>query len=440
MVDTCGQLTYPLSFDYVKEWGPWEVIREIVTNALDEDPGFTIEADLSGIMDTGEFAHKVTVISHTGSLKTRHLILGVSDKKDAAAIGQFGEGLKLALLRLTTWGLPVHIYTSDMHLWCSEAELLGERVLQINWEPFGGREGTVITIEGWTHPIYEDRFLRPGDPRIIFTDPFGRSILRQDIPDIFVKGIWVQKAKGYGDPYAYGYDLRDAKMNRDRSTISGWDVNWEIGKIWASVGDADLLTGFWNSVKDRAAERTCSLHGTAIKNPAAVKEAFQEVYGHFAVLETDESYTREAQHRGAETISVDRIGTNLATTVKDLVGTDAEYVMQMEGKSFVRVNDDELAEQQLSSLKLVRRLAKRYGYDGKVSAFVMPDGVEAAWDNNGTIRLSVQELCSEGKSVACLVHELAHVVCSDVGRDNTSEFNNAVAQVAAALILSYARR
>jgi hypothetical protein len=34
------EIKFPITLDYVSDWGPWEVVRELATNALDSDPGF----------------------------------------------------------------------------------------------------------------------------------------------------------------------------------------------------------------------------------------------------------------------------------------------------------------------------------------------------------------------------------------------------------------
>jgi hypothetical protein len=228
-----NEIIYPMTLDYVPEWGSWEVVRELVTNALDADPGFTLTQNDDGAL---------VIKSKGGELAVRHLLFGVSEKQGPNAVGQFGEGMKLALLVLTRMGLTAHVYSGGRHLWNEPAELEGEQVFKVVWKNGIVDSGqTVVGIPDWEGDTYEHRFIRPGDPRIAYTDPFGRSILEEPDPNIYVKGVWVQKARGYSKSYAFGYNLTDADMNRDRGVVDAWKANCEIGKLWASVTDVEAL-------------------------------------------------------------------------------------------------------------------------------------------------------------------------------------------------------
>lgn len=80
-----------LSPDYAKNWSRVHAIREILQNALDLQTGYGVAVHLR--WENG----KATVEDEGSGLELRHLALGVSEKS-ADAIGQFGEGLKLAAL------------------------------------------------------------------------------------------------------------------------------------------------------------------------------------------------------------------------------------------------------------------------------------------------------------------------------------------------------
>jgi hypothetical protein len=124
-VNEMNEIVYPMTLDYVPEWNAWEVVRELASNALDADPGFRMYVNDDGAL---------VVKSQGGQLAVRHLLFGVSEKEEPNAIGQFGEGLKLALLVLTRMELTVHIYSGGKHLWNEPAELEGERVFKIVWK------------------------------------------------------------------------------------------------------------------------------------------------------------------------------------------------------------------------------------------------------------------------------------------------------------------
>jgi hypothetical protein len=425
-----NEIIYPMTLDYVPEWDAWEIVRELASNALDADPGFTM-----GLNDDGAL-----VIKSKGSqLAIRHLLFGVSQKDSPDAVGQFGEGLKLALLVLTRMGLTAHIYSGGQHLWNEPAEMQGEKVFKIVWKDNVQDNGqTVIGIPGWTDDTFEARFVRPGDPRIIHTDPFGRSILEEAPPNIYVKGLWVQRGGSYGSSYTFGYNLTDVHMNRDRGVVDSWDANKEIGKIWASVTDEELLERFWQAVKDEAGEKDCQVHGLQIKNKPGMKKAFQAVYGADAVVKTDSAMAREAEYRGATVLSRAVVGGGtLANLAEELVGTDAEHVAQMEGDSRVYMPDKKLGDRQRKYIGMLRRLARRIGIDGQIRGYVLPPEVKGESAKDG-VRISVGALDDAQKAIEVWLHEQAH---QEFGTpDATAQHATAIAKVAARVIASYATR
>jgi len=420
------ELLYPITMEYMDHVDDqaWFIVRELVTNALDEDPNFTI--NLSGDV--------LTIRSLGEGLAIRHLLLGVSEKKENA-VGQFGEGLKLALLMLTRMGLRAEIRSGTRILWNEPATLEGEDVFKIVWE--NGKEETfetVLTIKGWEHPTYGDRFIRPGDPRILYTDVYGRSVLEQDDPDIFVKSVWVQKAKGYGNPYHFGYNLIDAEMNRDRGVVSGWNVNWEAGKIWASVTDVDLLERFFIAVDDGCAENGAQVGSHKVTNRASFELAFKRVHGKWAVVETDKSAADMAEHIGAKPV---RIGHALEAAVIEAVGTDGQYIQEMQGNKKVFIPDKKLDTSHKRTLNMLRRLANRAGFGGKVDAYVLEDNI-LGQERKGNVRISFTQLREDNraKAVAILLHEMAHAEGAGPGDD----IANKIAEIAGGIIVSYAVR
>lgn len=87
------EMTYPISTDYIKGWTADRAIGEIIANAIDADPsGFVVDY-VNGIIEINDQA--------AIGVGAEGMILGYSDKRDRTdAIGQFGEGLKIATLVL----------------------------------------------------------------------------------------------------------------------------------------------------------------------------------------------------------------------------------------------------------------------------------------------------------------------------------------------------
>lgn len=431
------EIIYPITLDYVKSWGPWECVREFATNALDADPGFRMY--LADYRDQGLDDHML-VIESAGYLVEKHLLLGVSEKTSPNAIGQFGEGMKLAMLTLTRIGLRADIYSGPYHYWNEPAEMNGESVFKIAWEEKGDQcsipdERTVVQIPRWGYPTYESCLIRPGDPRVLFTDPFGRMILDEPgDPQIYVKGVWVQKARSYAEDFAFGYNLVEAPMNRDRGLVGVYDIAREIGRLWASVTNPELLVQFWQAVQDQQGERLAGLVGQQLSDLKAHRRAFRAVFGQGAVVETDPSMSREAEYRGAEVVG--NLSNTLHPIAEVLVGTDRQYVHELEGRSKILVPLTRLSDMQTTNLKLARRLARRIGFNGKIQPYVLPEKTIAEFEN-GCIRLGLQCLRTDKKTLRALFHEIGH---QHGDPDTTAGHTEAALDAAVDVVLSYARR
>ena len=95
----------PISKDYVRHWGIQEAIRELLQNAIDSESKFTFE--IAG--------NKLIISNDDATLSPSDLILGQSSKHDDDdAIGQFGEGFKLALAVLAREDREIVIYNGDL--------------------------------------------------------------------------------------------------------------------------------------------------------------------------------------------------------------------------------------------------------------------------------------------------------------------------------------
>ena len=169
-----------------------------------------------------------------------------------------------------------------------------------------------------------------------------------------------------------------------------------------------------------------------------MKRAFQDVFGKNVVIGTDEHMKNEAQYRGATVLDGTNVGTGLAEMVTGLVGSDAEYVQEMEGTDVVFQPDKKLEDHRLKNLRTIRRLAKRIGNDRQqIKAYIMPSRIlgEAY---QGNIRVSTGVLDDLEDTIATWLHEQAHITSGT--DDATAAHANAIAEIGAEVIASYVRR
>lgn len=242
-----------MSPSYVKHWGLWEALREILQNALDaKAKGHSMEVydfNLSG-------ATTCLRITNGGpALNRSMLLLGQTTKQgDDTQIGQFGEGFKLALLVLCRLGLTVNISTGNQ-LWTPclrHSEEFGCEVLNIDITD-QVLEGCVAPSDGVEFSIY-------GTSTEALKGKYEPNLpLNRPLPDqagmIFIQGLFVCKVEGF----KYGYNLSSdrLKLDRDRGMVDGFDLAFETSRIWSQIqhdddefGDQTLLDLINEKVKD----------------------------------------------------------------------------------------------------------------------------------------------------------------------------------------------
>lgn len=219
----------PLSRDYVRHWGVREAVKELIQNAIDSDSPF----EYSFYGDT------LTITSRESSLESRTLILGATSKADKAdKIGSFGEGYKIALLVLAREGLPVYV-RNGYYDWVPSfvhSTNYGDEVLCITEHPAERvGQGLEFVIGGLSHQqssdIRDSCLLMQEEMHDSIQTNQGR-ILPSRPGKLYVGGLYVCDTK-----LSYGYDMKPEylKLERDRMTVSDFDVKWQAKDMWFST-------------------------------------------------------------------------------------------------------------------------------------------------------------------------------------------------------------
>lgn len=213
-----------ITTDYVKHWGLWEAVRELLQNAIDQS---RVEGEMEVLVeDDGD----LVINTSEGKLDRKSLLLGASTKVDGD-IGQFGEGYKLALLVLCRMGYGVVIFTNG-EKWspCIEySEIFDCDVLCINIEKNEGvdRDGVQFVVQGVGSGVLDGKWLPEAEPN---------SILKGHDGDVFIEGLFVCHLDDLEEGYNFTSDR--LSLDRDRRMVSEFNVSWEVGRIWAETKPA----------------------------------------------------------------------------------------------------------------------------------------------------------------------------------------------------------
>lgn len=236
--------TYELSLTrgYVSSWGTVQAVRELIQNQLDSGSPFVYEF-FKDSSDPDKQTLKLR--SEFSQLTPQTLLLGTSSKGDNPnAIGSFGEGYKIAMLVLTREEKRVEIHNGRM-LWTPRFKMnstFGEELLAIEEEALPHKH---MGLDYYVHDlddaevnsIIESCLKMQKDIGKVKETRFG-NILFDRPGKLYVGSLYVCETD-----MDHGYDIKPEflTLERDRQTVSNWDLKAQVRHMWADTGDVDYI-------------------------------------------------------------------------------------------------------------------------------------------------------------------------------------------------------
>ena len=209
-------MEYPISSNYVSAWTVQDATRELLQNAMDSG---------EWLLDAGSLINK-------GTLRPEHFLLGCSEKAASNAIGQFGEGLKLALLVLARNGYTVDISSGDAHYTAEvrdSTQWPGQQVLCIDSTEGNSYEPGYTRVQ--TNPALDWE-------ANVLPNPEGYRILR-DNTKLYVKGLYVCDLQHF--KHGYNFHPGYITLGRDRNVVSDFDLAYEASRMIAQFCPAQEI-------------------------------------------------------------------------------------------------------------------------------------------------------------------------------------------------------
>lgn len=268
---------FMLARDYVAKWSIVEGVRELLQNALDSGDlncSFEERCDGSSVM---------TLISGGVTLEPNTLLIGNSSKStDTTKIGMYGEGYKLAMLVLERSHIgvtfvngerlwyPEFVHDADMNM---EVFTVHENAAEDHphmRHDFGGK-GLCVIVDGLefedVEAIKKSCLQLQPEHTLVYETSRG-DILPGHAGELYVNGLYVCETT-----FLYGYDVRPEylKLERDRQTVSNWQLAELSIKMWNETKEYDLII---NMIEQDAPD----MNYADIYASAEVKE---RVYNHF---------------------------------------------------------------------------------------------------------------------------------------------------------------
>lgn len=223
-----------LSKQYVSHWSMVEGVRELLQNAIDSESPF----------EWGFKEGALYLYSKFSKLEPKTLLLGSSSKTDdAESIGSFGEGYKIAMLVLTRLGYDVTIYNGKT-IWKPEFRFNttyeSDMLYIVSTKAKVINEGVTFKVAGLSDfdiaQITDTCLHMQKEIGEIKQTQYGRVLMSKP-GRLYVGGLFICTTD-----LKYGYDIepRHITLERDRQTVSHWNLRETTTKMWFDLDDLDL--------------------------------------------------------------------------------------------------------------------------------------------------------------------------------------------------------
>ena len=314
--------------DNTTNWGIWEMIRESFQNIMDE-------AQVMAEHNGGHLADHIWVDSAKVNGQEFHrirdkgrgadlhqiLYLGLSGKRNQGLRGEKGEGQLLAFLVAVKKNIKSYFASQDYVIEPFASQKNGHphlalRIYRIN-KPI---VGTQILIEKGDYDVQvyiDDRkryFPDLKAPRKARTTNRKYSIEKAPSvkksfeekrggTNLYMRGIYVKAIDAL-----FSYNLKDAKISRDRDMVSEDNLLEEIKEIWNSEKRQNHLIALINTATGWArSEMEMRIDKFNPQYPDSWRAAFRKVAGsRRAVLWSNDIIAREARRSGYTVLKIER--------------------------------------------------------------------------------------------------------------------------------------
>jgi len=410
--------------DYCPTWKVWEGLREILQNALDaQDDGFPMEVVYH------EGSGNLIVRNKDVTLDRKSMLMGYSSKRNSGARGEHGEGYKVGILALVRAGKPVSI-RSGKETWKggihASKNYGGEEVFCFDtrtretWSEIVEVVVGNVAPEEWLAcqervvPLLKDLFKGQDKDVKEVRGVSGAALFkhRELRGMLFVKDLFVCRLDG---DYAYGYNLRDVKLDRDRMVPAAFDVKWETSALLRETirqgNDLDVVGSLLDMLETETPELRESVYSgmnQVAEMGSIVAPAFRAKHGPDAHPVRSISEAQKMEHLGKKGVVVSE---TLKRALRDEFD-EPEVMLKKHSQGFALVQLHDLSEGERAALTAAcaRIDVVVPGTSDRVVVGEFNDkDILGMWmGEERKLRLSRQVLTDQWECLKTLVHEACH--------------------------------
>lgn len=285
-----------ISPEYIKDWTISMAIRELLQNLLDTKREF----GASGAARYNKKRGMAELKDDGPGLELKHLALGISEK-GADSVGQFGEGLKLALLLFAREGRFIEVRSKDYRLApVIRPSEFGTETLFFQVEETGfDIQGTTVRFECSQDELNDGKSYFPTEFKVS-SEHKVNWVLKDKISlpggRIFINGSLVATI----EDALFSYHLfgEDAKKisNRDRSIVDHGVLKGLIIDNITGMGDGVPVSWYQKCLEEMSLDSNRNLFERDIppyRQTENLQIAFKKVFGSKAVV--SQGYSHQDQ-------------------------------------------------------------------------------------------------------------------------------------------------
>lgn len=226
-----------ISENNLPHWGELEAVKEFVQNLVYS------KSELKDSISI-QYDNNCAVLWNTPSgFDKSKLLIGESEQRDSeTAPGNYGEGIKVAMLVLRRLGIDVSIQTNGFRVTAElEPSSLDSSVKALIFyiEDNNIYGGTKVTISCSEHILEKAKshFLALDEDVEDIDNMIGSSVLEGHSGEIYVNGVLVTTR-----PAIFGYNIMDKTiMNRDRTAVDEKALKENIQTILSKLEDSNQI-------------------------------------------------------------------------------------------------------------------------------------------------------------------------------------------------------
>lgn len=410
-----------LSYENDK-WNEWEIVREFISNALD-----SVSNDIAKINIIKSESDFLIHNKGNGYSIFYAKRIGASSKKDNPdAIGQFGEGTKLAILTCIRNNIKIMLCSENWLIVPYAKDIEDKKVLFYNiYESDQTIDGSSVSIERNT--VMDEIISNLGQYFLAYSDIpalYGNSNTGIYPPvnglcKLYNKGVYIKNINAL-----YSYAICLDEINRDRNLISNDDLAYKIRDIYENVTNENILSSIFTAAalpyeqKRKLIEFQCSFY-TSYSN--VWKNVFLKIYGSNALLATDEIASREAEGLGYTVVN--NLDYSICRILKE-AGIKEDINCLADDFEFVWA--DTLTRDEKAVLEELPKYAKIAGFDNLPETIKVfeeyrnHDNVTGLYNQDKQEIYIKKELLNKGleNALKTYIHESAHhaTQCDDLNR------------------------